>query len=174
MRESTVSSTEINRLTQTLVIICTLTLIYILIKKDKPEPQFHYVNFGINAQLVSATPHTLRLLPGQTIRFSVQWKFSAPLPESHLIAYHVRNQQHQLTPLDTQTIQASGLAYKDTPPQGIIFEDHLSIPTTTDMPEGIYEVVTFIYPTDKYPLNTALGSAIYDAQRVLFNVEIVK
>lgn len=174
MQESNVSSNQINRFTQTLVILCALALAYLLVKKDKPAPQFHHVNFGNDAQLVSVTPHTLRLVTGQTIRFSVQWKFSSPLPESHLIAYHVRNQQHQLTPLDTRTIQASGLAYSHTPLQGIIFEDHLSIPTTADMPEGIHEVVTFIYPIGDYPLNPALGSAIYNAQRVLFNVEITK
>lgn len=165
---------SIDRISQTLIVICLLLICWLFIKQpeQKTTPQYHYADFGQNAQLISVTPKTEKLAPGQTLIFSVSWRLSEPLPESHLIGYYVKNKHQQLTFIDTQKIGSLNQYYKDIPSTGIIFSDTISIDIPGNAIPGIYEVSTFIYPPDNHTLNQVLGSSLYSLQRTLFNVEI--
>ncbi|MGV8835978.1 hypothetical protein [Cellvibrio sp.] len=159
------------RLTQTIAIVNLLAVIWLGIQINRPAEQFHYANFGTQAQLVSATPAATRIKPGQPIKFTVKWWLSAPLPPNHNISYYVRNHKHELGRLDTNSIKSTSIKFTDIPADGILFTDELEIPTRRNIPPGIYEVVAFIFPPDDFKINPARGSAIYEVQRTIFNIE---
>jgi len=159
------------RLTQTIAIVNSLAVIWLGIQINRPAEQFHYANFGTQAQLVSATPAATRIKPGQPIKFTVKWWLSAPLPQNHNISYYVRNHKHELGRLDTNSIKSTSIKFTDIPADGILFTDELEIPTRRNIPPGIYEVVAFIFPPDDFKINPARGSAIYEVQRTIFNIE---
>jgi hypothetical protein len=160
------------RLTQTIAIISLLTAIWLVVQYTKPAEQFHYVNFGKNAQLISVTPVSTRVKIGQPIKFTIKWWLSAPLPANHNISYYVRNQQQALGQLDTNSIKSLDLAYTQIPTQGLMFSDQLEIPTKRNLAPGIHEVVTFIYPPEDFKINAGQGSSLYNLQRVLFTIDV--
>jgi hypothetical protein len=160
------------RLTQTIAIFSLLACIWLALQISKPAEQFHYVNFGKHAQLVSVTPAATSIKIGQPVTFTIKWLLSAPLPESHNISYYIRNHQQTLGQLDTKSIQTTGMPFTDIPENGLLFSDKIEIPTKRNLAPGIYEVVAFIFPPEDYKINPTLGSALYEAQRTIFNIEV--
>lgn len=161
------------RLTQTIAIISLLTCIWLALQISKPAEQFHYANFGKHAQLVSVIPAASSIKIGQPVTFTVKWWLAEPLPVKHNISYYVRNHQQTLGQLDTNSIQSTGMRFTDIPAAGLVFTDRLEIPTKRNLTPGTYEVVSFIFPADDYKISPARGSAIYEVQRTIFNIEVL-
>ena len=160
------------RLTQSIAIISLMACIWLALQISKPAEQFHYANFGKHAQLVSVTPAANSIKIGQPITFTIKWWLSAPLPENHNISYYIRNHKQTLGQLDTNSIQSTAMRFSEIPDSGLLFTDTLEIPTKRNLAPGIYEVVAFIFPPDEYKLNAAQGSAIYEIQRTIFNIDV--
>lgn len=160
------------RLTQTLTVLSLMAVVWLTVQLHKPDTQFLYLNFGSDAQLVSVTPSLQTIKAGQSLRFNASWWLAKPLPENHAICYHVRNQNTQIGTLDTFAINSSGRKYSDISTNGEFFTNNITINLKKNAPPGIYEVVTFIYPTENFSLAPEFGSAIYNAQRTIFIVEV--
>lgn len=162
------------RITQTLIIVIGLALLWLYQYTNRPQPEFHRVNFGVHAQLVSVIPSPELVARGDTVEFSIRWWLLDPLPSDQTISYRIRNRQIDLAFLDTNKIQATGQPYADISNGGLIFDDHIALAIPDNATPGIYEVVAYLYPFAGNELNNSLGSPIYSPQRTLFTVNITR
>ncbi len=67
------------RITQTLIISVGLAMIWLYQYASRPQPEFHRVNFGQNAHLISVTHTAETVSRGKMLEFSIRWWLLAPL-----------------------------------------------------------------------------------------------
>lgn len=161
------------RITQTLIIVFGIALIWMFNLITQPQAEIHRVKFGSQAQLISVVHASDSVVRGRNVQFSVRWWLLEPLPSSTSISYLLRNRQHNITVLDTKNIQATGQLYAELPAESLIFNDTISLPIPPNAVPGVYEVVAYLYPFEPHPLDPSLGSPIYSPQRTLFTITIL-
>lgn len=165
----------VDRIAQTLIILCLIMCLWALLKVYSPKEQFHYINFGGLAQLVSVTPYHYQVKPGDQIKFGVKWRLLAPLPQDRLIAYYLGNPNGiPLAGIDTTAPLNGGPSYTQVAEGGRLITDVIEMNIPIDTAPGVYEISTFIFPVGSFELNSAFSSVLSPWHRTLFIVTVEK
>jgi hypothetical protein len=131
------------------------------------------VPFGSTLTLLSVTPLKTTVKPKEFLEFEILWRFQSPLPTGKTIAYYIGNKKYPLAAfLDLSIVGKDGRLFKDVMARENVL-DFIKIKIPDSVVPGVYEVSTFIYPTNGYELPVKFYSQTHERQKTLFRFKVI-